>query len=342
MKKLFLLALLCGASLCKAQNDIFISVVQPSRQEIPAEVSEQLANRLQQIVATNGISTEDPTNRFVITVKTNVLTKDILPGPPQKVAQKIEIVFKVGDIVENRIYETYSLTALGVGQNETKSFLSAIKNIKPQNAEFIQFLERAKRDIRDYYAQRCPQIIVEAQQLAAAQNYSEAIYNLMLVPDFCEGAKECQNLAIQYNIELTNNRAAQMLNEAKALWARSPNAEGASSVADIIAKVPAGTPSQQGVDALTKEMAQKLKADERKDWEFKLQQYRDRKEQERREFALRAEQQQADNIYRREQQAENNAARRQSIEACRQVGLAWAKNQPRTIINRYQKNIIYW
>lgn len=323
-----------------SQDNIFMSVVVPERENIPDEAAKQLQVKLQQLVASNGVASDDPNNRFVITAKASILTKDVIPGPPVSVSQNIEFTFIVGDAFENKVFETYTISAVGVGQNENKSFISAIKSIKPKNKELITFLSKAKQDIVSYYNIKCAQVLQEAKELAASRQYEEAIYQLMQVPNVCDCSSECQELAIEYNSEYTINYAAQLLNEAKAVWAQSPNANGAAKAADIIACIPANTPSQHGIEVLTEEINAKLNADERREWEFKMQKYRDEQENAKREQAMRTEQQRADNEFRSRQQIADNAARRQLIEACRQVGVAYAKNQPKVVT--YQRNIILW
>ena len=71
-----------------------------------------------------------------------------------------------------------------------------------------------------------------------------------------------------------------------------------------------------------------------------MQQYNDRIEKQKRDDIARLEQQRANNTYRARQQAANNAARVQAIEAARQVGIAYAKNQPRSIT--YKKTVVLW
>ena len=370
MKKfVFLLVLLqlsiaMRAQLMTSEDKIFISVLQPDRDNIPSEASGQLANKLNQLLMQNGIANEDPNNRFVLTTKVSVLTKDIVPGPPSKVSMNLDFTFIVGDAQENKKFESVTLSTTGVGINENKAFIAAIKNIKPKNPELVNLLEKAKKEIVDYYTMRCAEIKADAAKEAAARNYGKAIYMLLQVPDVCDCAQECQTLAIKYSQEHLNNNAAALLNKAKAVWASSPNADGAASAADIIAKIPANTTSQKGVNQLTAEINSKLKADERKAWEFKMQQYRDKIEKQKRDDEARLEQQRAnneyrerqqvaDNEYRRTQQAANNAyrstqqaadneARRQYIEAARQVGLEYAKNQPKSVTYNYQKNVILW
>ena len=366
MKKYILLTFLTFClsifSAMSSISKIYISVAQPDRAEIPSEAKKHLETKLKQLLTINGIADEDESNRFVLTSKVLISTKDIIAGPPQKISMNIDFIFMIGDVVENKVFETATISVIGVGNNENKAFISAIKNIKPKNSEIVSFIERAKEKVVSYYSTRCEQIKTKAQQCAASRNYGEAIYQLMLIPDICDCAADCQTLAIKYYNESLNMRAAQYLNEAKAKWAANPNAEGASLAADILAKIPANTQSQKGIEILTKEINGKLKADERRAWEFKMQQYQDRIEKEKREHELRAKQQEADNIYRAEQQradnnyraeqqaannayrskqqAADNAARTQLIEACRQVGVEYAKNQPKSVT--YNKNIILW
>lgn len=348
MKKYLALALIAIASITgnntlaqsNAANQIYIQVMQPERDNIPAEAAKQLENKLTQLISANGVAEVDPANRFVLTSKASILTKDIVPGPPAKVSMNIDFTFMVGDLVENKVFESFTISTVGVGINENKAFIAAIKNVKPKNPELVAFLNAAKQEIVDYYASRCGQIKQEAEREAAAQNFDKAIYMLVQVPDVCDCAGECHELAIKYNCNKVNTNAATILNKAKAAWAESPDATGAANAADFLARIPGGTTSQKEADALIAEINKKLRADQKKEWEFKMQQYHDQVEKQKRDDQARLEQQRADNEYRRTQQAANNAARTQLIEACRQVGVEYAKNQPKSVT--YQRNVILW
>lgn len=358
MKKFITIALIFVASwaghksLAQTSADhIFIQVTQPERDNIPAEAAKQLENKLTQLISANGIAEIDPANRFVLTSKASILTKDIVPGPPAKVSMNIDFTFMVGDVIENKVFESFTISTVGVGINENKAFIAAIKNVKPKNPDLVAFLNTAKLEIVKYYTLRCSQIKQEAEREAAGHNYDKAIYMLMQVPDVCDCASDCQELAIKYNRNKVNTNAASVLNKAKAAWAESPDATGAAKAADYLKKIPGGTSSQKEVDALVAEINSKLRADQKKEWDFKMQQYNDqiekqkrddqaRLEQQRADNEYRAIQQQADNEYRKAQQSADNAARSQLIEACRQVGIEYAKNQPKSVT--YQKNVILW
>ena len=390
MKKLIFLFLLTFVVLgnfkvSAQENDrIYISVYQPDKDEITSEASKHLTNKMKNLILAHGISDEDDNNRFVITSKILVTTKDIVPSTPQRISEKIEFTFMIGDVIENKVFESVSISTVGVDINETKAMINAIKKINIKNSQFESFISNAKKKIESYYTERCNQILTQARQSAANRDFDNAIYQLMQVPSICDCAEECQNLEIELYQQRIDLNAEQLLNQAQSIWASSPTIDGASRAAEIIKQIPSGSSSQPKVELLISDIESKLKEDQRKEWAFKIQKYKDNIAKEKREYALRAEQQKSDNEYRAKQQVSDNAyrakqqasdnayrakqqasdnafranqqaannayranqqtadnaARRQYIEACRQVGLEYAKNQPKTVV--YRKNVILW
>lgn len=354
--KYIILALILIMGAYKAQADssvgeIYITVVQPERGDIPQEAARQLENKMHQLVTANGVADTDPNGRFVITAKSSIVTKDIIGGAPQRISQKVDFTFMIGDVIENKVFESYTFTAIGIGINENKSYINAITKMKIANPQFTTFIEKAKEKILKYYSARCEQIVLEAKQQAANRNYQQAIYQLMQVPSICDCAETCQSMMIEYYDAYSEYTAVSLLNEAKSQWASSPNSTGAANAADIIARIPADTKVQSDVEKLIAEINKKLREDEKRDWEFKMKQYNDeiakqkreyqlRKQQQEADIAFREKQQEADNAYRRQEQANRDGRRRMLIDACRQVGLAFAKNYQPPSYNI--KNVYTW
>lgn len=354
--KYFILALMLILGAYKALADsavggIYITVVQPERGDIPQEAARQLENKMHQLITANGVADTDPNGRFVITAKSSIVTKDIIGGAPQRISQKVDFTFMIGDVIENKVFESYTFTAIGIGINENKSYINAITKMKIANPQFTAFIEKAKEKILKYYSARCEQIVLEAKQQVANRNYQQAIYQLMQVPSICDCAETCQNLMIEYYDAYSEYTAVSLLNEAKSQWASSPNSIGAANAADIIARIPADTKVQSDVEKLIAEINKKLREDEKRDWEFKMKQYNDeiarqkreyqlRKQQQEADITYREKQQEADNAYRRQEQANRDGRRRMLIDACRQVGLAFAKNYQPPSYNI--KNVYAW
>ena len=359
-KYLFICILLIAGKICSIgqTEQLYISVVQPDRSEITAEAGKQLERKLTQLLTSNGISSQDENNRFVITAKIDVTSKDIVSTAPARIAERIELTLLVGDVVENKVFETITISLKGIGINENKAFIAAINQVKPQKAELSEFISRAKNKIVEYYTVRCTQIINQAQKLATGNEYDEAIYQLMQVPDICDCAKQCQDLMIEYTIKRNDAIAAQLYNEAKARWAASPTQEGASAVADIIANIPANTSSQSKINSLLNTISKKLRDDEKRQWNFKMKQYNDAQEKEQREYQLKVDKQIADNQLRSKQidannqirraeldaklrkEAEEQTTRKRMIDAAKSVGLGFANNLPKTIT--YIRNVLSW
>lgn len=359
MKKIIILFLLAVCIKALAQKDhLFISVVLPETSELPTPAVQQLKTKMTQLLTENGVSSEDPANRFVISARVDVTSKDIVASTPQRVSEKINLTLMTGDIVDNKLFETITLPLIGIGTNETKAYIYAINQVKPQNASLATFLKKSKQKIVDYYTVRCPQIIKQARLSASNKDYDSAIYQLMQIPDICDCADQAHELMIKLVIQRNNEEASKILNDARAHWAASPNAQGANEVAQILADAPQSSSVQPKIDTLLAEIGKKLRDDERREWNFKMKEYNDALEREKREFSLRAYQQAADNQYRdrslsahiqaERQEAEDRNKERiaryqyqnKMLDMARSVGLSYARHLPKTVT--LVKNIYTW
>lgn len=269
---------------------------------IPSEAVSILENKLVMALTANGFADNGYAERFVLTAKADVVSKDIVPSIPPRISQKIDITLAVGDIVENKVYSTYTMTTIGTGTNDTKAFVSAFTKINPQKDELQNMLAEAKTKIVDYYTENTDEIINNAKALAAMQKYDEAIFRLMSVPNiYNKGYKDCQSAAVAIYQQKINHEAETLLAKAKNIWASSPNDTGAQQVAELISKINPKADNYQSVETFRKQVEDKLQDDAKREWEFLMKQY------------------------------ENNQAFKQSIvSACRDIGVAYGKGQPRS------------
>ena len=181
MKKLILLILIAfqfnGTAQVKLDDfgRIVLNTYLPDNSSIPAEAKKALETKLSQITTNNGMGGSTANPRFIITAVLNVTTKDIVPGPPQMIAQNIEVTLFVGDAITNTSFSNTILSIKGVGTNENKALIDAIKNINPKNKEITDFLEEGKNKIITYYVTQCDFIIKDAETLAKQEKFDEAI-----------------------------------------------------------------------------------------------------------------------------------------------------------------------
>ena len=355
----------------------------PDNVNIPAEAVRGLKNKLDQICTSKGMGGSEVNPRFIITVSVNVGTKDIIPGPPQMIAQNMDVTFFIGDAIKNIKFASTTLSIKGVGTNENKAFIEAFKMINPRNKDLAAFLEEGKNKIIQYYATECDFLIGEAFTLVKQEKYDEALYQLTLVPEVCEDCYfktlDTMNYIYQQKIDAD---CRVKFTEAKGIWASGQNPANAERVADILAEVNPFASCQNDVQNFIKAVDAKLRADERARWAFKMKQYNDKiaaekekrriaeeksirddtfrenqatrdatykENQSQRDAVFRENQAQRDAVYREKQsQRDAKLQEKQSsrnyeldklrVKAYRDVGVAYANNQPKKITY----NNIFW
>lgn len=289
---------------------IIINTYLPDNSSIPAEAKKALETKLNQITTINGMGGSTANPRFIITAVLNVTTKDIVPGPPQMIAQNIDVTLFVGDAITNTVFSNTVISIKGVGTNENKALTEAIKTISPKNKEITAFLEEGKNKIISYYTTQCDFIIKDAETLAKQQNFDEAIYKLALVPEVC---KECYFKTS----ELVGNLFQQKIDsdckvklaKAKLIWSGQQNQNKAEDIIEILSEVHPNANCFTDVSNFTKQISNKLKSDEKAKVELALKKYNDK-----------------------------IVLEKQQINAFREIAIEYAKNQPKTITY----NNIYW
>lgn len=255
-----------------ATSGIAINVYVPESTALQSESRGYLVDRVSQLLSDNNILGKNYSDRFYLISKVHVVEKKVVEGMPQRISQKIEITYKVGDAVDNIIYSTFSQTYIGIGTNETKSQINAFSQIK-SNSSYTTFLNEAKERITEYYSQRCGSIIQEAKLCAQNKEYSKAIYNLSLIPY----GVVCYNdgLALMKTLysEKTEYENLTLLNKAQQVWSSNLNKEGAQKAISYLEQMKADQKNQKEIQELLASINAKLQANEAKEWEFMLKQY---------------------------------------------------------------------
>ena len=154
--------------------------------KLPQEAITNIQTKLERIASDNGIGGDSYNPRFIIAAKVITQTKDIIAGPPQLIALNLDVIFYIGDAIDNQIYSNTSISVKGVGTNENKALINAIQQITPKNKIFAELVNEGKSKILNYYTEKCDFIIQKSKTLSQQQKYDEAMYELMQVPNVCK------------------------------------------------------------------------------------------------------------------------------------------------------------
>ena len=299
MKKIlsiFAAALMSATMMAVETEFLPISVCAADDSEnFPEGARAMVENKLTQLLTRNGIAGIDYMGQFVLTVTTTPLDKDVIPGPPAKIAEKMEMNLYIVDLYAKTIFSSTSITVRGLGETENKCYLNAISRMPLQSPQMEKFIKDGKEKIIGYYDHEGDALIQKAQFLAKQKKYEEALYLVTLIPQ--QSSKYNAALAAGLDIyqQQLDNECNVALAAARQAWAAQQNADGAAAAGEYLAKILPDAGCYDEAMALYKEIKGKV----REDWNFEMKQYQDGVD-----------------------------IQKLQIDAARQVGIAYGNHQP--------------
>ncbi|MEG1498219.1 MAG: hypothetical protein RRX93_01325 [Bacteroidales bacterium] len=252
---------------------IVLTVMIPEQQDpFPQGANAYLSNKLVQAAVKNGIAAGPDFGRFFITAQFAMLSKDIIAGPPQQIALNMEVTFYIADYFDQKIYSSVTMNVKGVGTNETKCFINALKSINANSPILAKFMDEGKTKIIDYYKFQCANIIKRANSLASQKQYEEAIYLLTSVPDACG---ECYDLALANTATIYQQYVDRLCDinfaKAKSAWAAEQNSTGAASAGSYLSQIYPDAKCYAEAQGLYMEIKNKVLDD----WKFEMKKWQD-------------------------------------------------------------------
>ncbi|MCH2023181.1 MAG: hypothetical protein MK207_11950 [Saprospiraceae bacterium] len=279
------------------------SFVSDQIENLPSSAKNLLNNKMSQIATKNGVGGSKLNPRFIITPNISVLTKDITPTAPPMHALTLDVTIYIGDGIEGTKFASTSIQVKGVGANETKAYISALKRIKSSNTDIQSFVEEGKTKIAKYYNSKCDFIIKEAQSLESQNEFDAAILKLTSVPEVCkECYDKCMDAVAPIYQQQLDRECSLSMSKALAIWSGSQDEAGAKEAATILANIDPDSKcireAGSMIDMLYDEMKKRIKEIDQREWDFKVQEQRQESER---------------------------------IKAIRDIGVAYGNNQPKNV-----------
>jgi hypothetical protein len=247
-----------------------------------------LDNKLSQIVTANGMGVSSNSSRFIITANIVVLSKDITATAPPMQAYTLGVNLYIGDGMEGIKFSTHSVTLKGVGENETKAYMSALKTLKVNDPQYQVFIEKAKIKIVDFYNRKCDFIIKEAKALASQSQFDAALFKLSTIPEACKVCydKSAPIARVIYKQQIDRDCKVKLA-EATSSWNASQNEFGANTASEYLTQIDPNASCFKEAQAFSNKIAAKILADDKREWNFKMKVYQDEVSADR--AALKAE-----------------------------------------------------
>ena len=263
-----------------------------------------LETKLSQIATANGMGGSALNPRFIITANVVVLTKDITATAPPMQAYTLEITLYIGDGIDGTKFASFPVTLKGVGENETKAYMAALRNLKTSDPQYQTFIDKGKTKIIEYYNSRCDFIIKEAQSLASQSQYDAAIYKLTSVPEVCaECFNKCMDAVAPIFQKRIDKDCLVRLAAANNIWSANQDVNSANQAGEVLAYIDPQAACYKEAQALTEKMAKRVLEIDKREWNFKL-----------------------------KVQQDGVDISKLAISAARDVGVAYGNGQPKSIV----------
>jgi len=228
------------------------------------------------------------------------MTKDITPSAPPLQAYTLDVTFYIGDGFEGKSFSSYTTTVKGVGENETKAYMAALRNIKTNDPGYQSFIEKGKTKIIDYYNAQCDNIIKEAKISAAMNQFDKAIWKLTSVPDICSDCwNKCMVVLPSIFQQKIDFECKSKLNEASNIWIAGQSWDAAEQAGAILATIDPKAACFNEAKTLSDRIAKRILEIDKREWNFKY------------DYEI--------------------GVTRDMIKAYRDVGVAWGKGQPQNV-----------
>lgn len=258
------------------------------------EVSNYITSRLKLLTSSSEAMGAIDGTQFAIALDYDIIDKQILGGSPAKIIYVIDVTFQMFDLKGNRNFATYTRNFKGIGDNEQKALINAFQKININDENLKSFVKEGHNKIIDYYNANYEQIINKARLLASARHYDEALYNLMAIPECCNGYELVMNVSYSIYQQFVDQHCNENLAQARAAWIASPNSDGAMSASIFLSEIYPDAACYDDAICLANEIKKRM-GDE---WKFTMKQWDDK-----------------------------IALERQRIEAMREIGISFANSK---------------
>jgi hypothetical protein len=246
-------------------------------ESIPAEAASNLSNKIDRILSTYGYGSVSNVERMVLSVVVDIIGNNVVPTNPPRITKKVELTFKLGDVVDNKVFGSTSVLLSGIGVNDNKAFISTFSSLKPENKIIKKFFDDVNSELNSYYSESKQVLLNKARSIALTGKFDEAIAYLVTIPPVnTECYSACQSQAIAYYTEKVNQSSQVAFKNAMAAWTSEKDSIGANKALSFLKQVNPASDVYPEALSLWDEISDKLDQDELEAKEHAKQVYEDK------------------------------------------------------------------
>lgn len=161
---------------------------------------QKLETKIAQIINISNEATVGYFNDFVVYPVVSIDETSVVEGGMQNITvSTIDFSLFVKQLSSNLVYNAFSKKLKGSGNNKAQAITNAFNQIKVKDEIYLQFIKTAKAKIFEYYNDNCKLIIKKAGDIAAKQDYEQALGILQSIPS---ASSSCYNEAQKKSLDV--------------------------------------------------------------------------------------------------------------------------------------------
>jgi hypothetical protein len=291
-----------GAILDDATRVVLNTYVSDDTNVVPDYAQSFLKDKLNQITTEYGMGMggSDINGRFFLTAKPVFINKEVVSSTPIMYAYNVDVILYIVDAVDKVVFETVTINSKGSGNTENKAFTQVVRSLNTNDSKIKSFIEKGKQKIVAYYNSNCETLLQTAQSLANRNEYGEAYYILGSIPSV---SNDCysKSLALSEKIfpKYIEFDCNSKLNQAQAIWNANISRESADKAGALLSQINPNAKCFTEAKKLGEEIKARLKQLDDREWDL---------------------------FFKKEYDLEKS-----SIQATRDIGVAWGNGQPNNV-----------
>lgn len=238
------------------------------------EEKAMISSRLNSAVSDVGYSGEGSNPRFIIGPAITIISSEVTTGAPSLFSIKYEINFLAADIIDETVFSSYTVQFTGVGQSQTKAFISGFNDVNLKTAEFYAFLRQAEVKLGEYYSQNCDKFLLQADAEINERQYDAAytiLKNIPIEADDCYKKAQLKRESV-LNSYIRSN-CNEILSKMKAELGKFNDASASGFNDDAMfyyALIDKESPCYPETEKIYQNYLKGLKPSQKRDWEQKV------------------------------------------------------------------------
>lgn len=215
---------------------VALSVVMPENVDgLDASQLSKLQTKITQIVTSAGLAATGYDQNFVIYPRFAIYEDNVVEGGMQSIhVVKAELGLFIEQVESGILFSSATYPLTGSGEDLHGGITNAISKISVRSPDLLAFVAEGKQKILAYYAERCDDIIAQADMLVKADRFQQALAELLTIPEELEPCyQRIQDKVVYVYNAYQAQRCAELMQDARAFYSGLKYTEALNVLADV-------------------------------------------------------------------------------------------------------------